>query len=183
MSDNAAGGLELFRYGTFIIRPPVDVRTTVNALRARYDPTSHAVSEAHVTLTQPFVVEPEDETWRAIDAVCAAHEPFEIEFGPLHTFLPYPCVYLDIQPADIVLRLRADLHALGMFNLTLPYTEGFVPHMTISDHYVGEERTREIFAELRDNAPEGTFLCDRITWIVPDDRFTFRVAREVRLGR
>ncbi len=65
----------------------------VNPLRERYDPVSDAICDAHITMTQPFVREPSDADLAVIADVASRHEPLEIVYGPLGTFLPYPCLY------------------------------------------------------------------------------------------
>lgn len=135
-------------------------------------------------MTQPFLREPTDADWQAIQAVTAEHAPFTIEYGPLDSFLPYPCVYLQINPAAPVLALREALHDLGLFNLTLPFSAPgeFVPHMSITDGYPDERQTRLILNALSGSEPVGSFACTEIAYIRPDETFRFGVERTASLG-
>lgn len=171
-----------YAHGTLVIWPPDEVRQPVNRLRGRYDPASQAICDAHITLTQPFLNEPGEEDWRAIEGVLAPFGPFDLSYGPLRTFLPYPCVYLEIEPSETIMRLRSALHKTGLFNPSLPFSdESFIPHMSITDGAPDESQTRAIFAALSGNEPRGRFLCDRIAYIRPDAGFHFEVVREFPL--
>ena len=86
------------------------------------------------------------------------------------------------QPVAPILRLRRDLHALGPFNLSLPHSDDFVPHVTITEALSGPAVDDALVETISRQAPGGTFVCGRVTRIVPDDRFHFRRAREFRFG-
>ena len=171
-----------YRYGTLVIWPPDDLRATVNVLRQRYDPASQAICDAHITLTQPFLSEPTDSDLTNIDEVVAGFLPMEIDYGPLGTFLPYPCVYLAIRPAEPLRALQADLYALGQFDLSAPHSDPdtFVFHVSITDGYPDAEQTALICDALTGSEPTGSFLADSVTWIKPDAAFRFRKKRVFR---
>ena len=172
-----------YRYGTLVLWPPDAVRQQVNALRQRYDPESQRICETHITLTQPLLRGPTEVDWRALQDVVAACSPFTIQYGPLGTFLPYPCIYYAIEPAQKVLALRADVHATGLCNLSLPLTEGFVPHMSLNDGRPDEQATRAIYRDLTQNPPpNGAFHCHDVAYIVPDETFAFTVARRLPMA-
>ncbi len=176
---------QTYCHGTFVIWPPDDVRAAVGALRQRYDPASQAICDAHITLTQPFVREPSAEDLARISETVSDFAPVELEYGPLATFLPYPCVYLDIQPANAVRSLRRALHDLGLFDLSLPFSDPdeFIPHMSITDGYPDEAQTRVTLAALAGSEPRGRFQLTSVAWIRPDDDFHFRTAETFMLGR
>jgi len=172
-----------FRYGTLVLWPPDAVRQQVNALRQRYDPESQRICETHITLTQPLVRVPSEADWRSLQSMVGACSPFTIQYGPLDTFLPYPCIYFRIEPAETVLALRAALHATGLCNLTLPHTEGFVPHMSLNDGRPDEQATRDIYRDLRENPPaNGALHCSDVAYIVPDEAFAFSIARRLPMA-
>ncbi|MFW6075360.1 MAG: 2'-5' RNA ligase family protein [Chloroflexota bacterium] len=181
-ASNETSLREIYRFGTFVLWPPDGVRSQVNPLRAQYDPASQAACEAHITLTQPFSVEPDAAIWERIRHVARLHAPFTVRYGPVNSFLPYPCIYLEIEPAERILQLREDLHALGVFNLDLPHTEGFIPHMSITDGSPDVRETEQILNRLSEDAPSGSFRCTEITYIRPDDSFQFSVIRTFPLG-
>lgn len=171
-----------YAHGTLVIWPPDAVREPVNQLRQRYDPASQAICDAHITLTQPFLTKPDEQDWQGIEAVLARFNPFALGYGPLNSFLPYPCVYLEIEPRETIMRLRSALHETGLFNLSLPFSDdSFIPHMSITDGSPDEGQTRSIIAALAVDEPRGHFLCDRIAYIRPDAAFHFEVARELPL--
>ncbi len=174
----------LYRNGALVIWPPDEVRATVGALRQRYDPASQAICDAHITLTQPFRREPASEDLAAIEHVVAHEKQVEIDYGPVATFLPYPCVYLRVEPDQQIRTLRGGLHDLGMFNLTLPFSDPaeFIPHMSITDGYPDPEQTRWIVDALRGSEPEGAFWLSEIVWIRPDDQFHIEVVMTFALA-
>ena len=174
----------VYQFGTFVIWPPTKLRAEVNRLRQRYDPASQAACDAHITLTQPLLAEPSEDDWPEIERVAGSHSPLIIGYGPLDSFLPYPCVYLRIEPPEALLALRSDLHALGLFNLSLPYSEPaeFIPHLSITDGYPDAAQTRQILDALRGSEPRGSFVASRIAYIRRDERFHFSEVRAFELG-
>lgn len=166
-------------YGLFVIWPPDAVRQVVNRLREAYDPLSQATIEAHITLTQPFLTRPEDGDWARLAEIVAGFEPFDVRYGPAGTFFPSPVIYLEIQPRDQILALRQALHTTGLFNLALPYTDDFVPHMTISESRSDKAADEVMLAEVRSRAPQGKFLLSEITHVLPDRQFHFAIQRSL----
>ncbi len=171
-----------YRHGTLVIRPPQVVRNYVNQWRQQYDPVSHSYAEAHITLTQPFRNPVGDRVLSEIESLLAPERPFEISYGPLRSFLPSPVLWLEVQPADRVLALRQKLHELGLFDLSLPHTEDFVPHMTVTEGLSGTPVDEELHRMLAARIADGSFLCSKIAFIQPDDDFRFQVIREIPLG-
>lgn len=173
----------LYRHGTLVIWPPDEVRAVVGALRQRYDPASQAICDAHITLTQPFMSEPGEDDLSNIGEVVARHLPLEIEYGPLGPFLPYPCVYLQIRPAEPLTALQRALYDLGLFDLSLPHSDPdlYVFHMSITDGYPDEDQTRYVLDGLKGSEPEGRFDAASVAWIRPDSDFHFETVR--RIGR
>jgi 2'-5' RNA ligase len=170
-----------FRHGTFVIQPPAGVRGTVDRLRAECDPTSHSYFGTHITLTQPFVRQPRKDDWTRMVQVAAGFDAFRIEYGPLHSFLPYPCIWFEVRPRERVLEIREAFHAVGLFNLGLPHTDDFIPHMTITEGRSDRKVDESLLAELRDRSTEGSFLCTEVAYIIPDSRFHFAVRRTLAL--
>lgn len=182
MARYASDFQRTYAHGTLVLWPPDAVRAPVNQLRQRYDPASQAICDAHITLPQPFITEPDQEDWRAVEAALANFGPFDLSYGPLRSFLPYPCIYLEIGPRETIMQLRSALHDTGLFNLSLPFSDAsFIPHMSITDGYPDESQTRSIFTALSGSELRGHFLCDRIAYIRPDAGFHFEVARTLPL--
>jgi 2'-5' RNA ligase len=172
-----------YRHGLFVIWPPDGVRQVVNRLRRQYDPESQATIEAHITLAQPFLAQPGEAEWARLAKIVAEFKPFEIRYGPVETFFPNPVIYVAIQPQKRLLALRQALHETGLFNLTLPYTDDFVPHMTITEGLSGGRVVDEsMLAEVRPQASEGTFLLNEIVCVAPDENFHFEISGRLALA-
>ena len=174
---------KVYKYGTFVIWPPEHVRNNVNLLRHQYDPVSQSTCGAHITLTQPFLRQPSSKEWEELHEVVSRFASCEIRYGPLNTFLPYPCIWYEIHPSELVLTIRQALHATGLFNLDLPHTDGFIPHMTITEGQSELNVTEELFTTLRDEISGGTFICSEIALIVPDRHFHFGIKRRLPLRK
>lgn len=168
-----------YRHGTLVIWPPQEVRNYVNQLRERLDPISHRYAEAHITLTQPFREPVTDSVIAKVQAVLDSEKSFAIAYGPLRSFLPSPVLWLDVQPSDRILRLRQKLHAIGVFDLSLPHTDDFRPHMTITEGLSGVPVDDELFRMLEPSISSGSFNCGSIAYIRPNDEFRFEREREI----
>jgi len=173
----------IWGHGTLVILPPADVAAVVDELRRRHDPSSAAIIGAHITLTQPFLSAPAADDLARVEEIVATTEPFTMRWGPLSTFLPYPCIHFEIHPAEPVHRLRGALHALGFFNTVLPYSgDDFIPHMTIAEGSADADETRRLYDDLRDAVPSGTFPCTAVTYCAPDADFRFQPRATFPLG-
>jgi 2'-5' RNA ligase len=172
-----------YQYGILMIWPPDEVREIVNAQRAAYDPVSHAMCDAHVTVTQPLRRRLSCAEWDQLRALLRAHPVFEITYGPINSFLPYPCLWYEIQPRERVLALRHDLHATGYFNLDIPHPQNFMPHMTVTEQLSGTPIVdAALLAQVQSESRPGTFLCDSLAYIVPNADFHFKVVDKLPLG-
>ena len=170
-------------HGALTIWPPDEVRDYVNRIRKRHDPESFRICEAHITLTQPFCHPPVDNVWDQLQRTVSSFSSFDINWGSLNTFLPYPCLYFEISPRQPLRELRHALHQTGLFNLSLPHSEDdFVPHMSITDGFPSVEKTQQLFDSLKDSVEHGTFRCQNVVYIKPDRRFHFRVVKTLNLG-
>ncbi|MEZ4570497.1 MAG: 2'-5' RNA ligase family protein [Thermomicrobiales bacterium] len=168
-----------YQHGTLVIWPPDDLRSIVGELRRRFDPASQAICDAHITMTMPFAIYPSGSDLDRLSDVVALHVPITVEYGPLASFLPYPCVYLEIRPQDRLRSLQSALYDLGLFNLSLPFSDpnDYIFHMSITDGYPDEAQSRHILASLEGFEPRGTFEVSSVEWIVPDSDFRFAAYR------
>jgi 2'-5' RNA ligase len=172
-----------YQYGILLIWPPDEVREIVNAQRKKYDPVSWAMCEAHITVTQMLRRHLLEEEWGEIRQVLSGHERFEITYGPVNSFLPYPCLWYEVHPRERVLALRRDLHATGYFNLDLPHPQNFMPHMTITEQLSGTPVVDEaLLAQVQAESRPGRFRCDSVAYVVPDADFHFKVVEKLPLG-
>jgi 2'-5' RNA ligase len=181
--ENWKGWQKPYQYGTLLIWPPDEVREIINAQRAAYDPVSHAICDAHVTVTQPLRRQLTCAEWDRVRALLRDHPTFEIAYGPINSFLPYPCLWYEIHPRERVLALRRDLHATGYFNLDIPHPQNFMPHMTVTEQFSGPSVDEALLAQLQAESSPGTFRCESLAYIVPNANFHFEVVSTLHLGQ
>ena len=171
-----------YQFGTIVIWPPDEIREIVNSQREKNDPVSQSYCEAHITVTQPFNRWLEAEEWDQLAKLISNIESFIIEYGPLNTFLPYPCIWYEIKPANRVLELRDTLHQTGYFNLEMKHPQNFIPHMTITEGVSGPEVDEDLFQTLQQESGTGSFQCLGLASIAPDQDFRFHVSRILPLS-
>lgn len=168
-----------YRHGVLLLLPPSDVVGDVDELRARYDPVSHEICRAHVTVTEPF---PRPVTTADLDDVAAALAqvaPFEVGWvGPRSTD-PHPGVVLLVDPPEPVLALRRLLHARPAFAGV--EDRGIPPHMTIAE-FLSVEASNRLARQLRGQVSLPRWTCDAVEYVVPDDRFHFEPRARLLLG-
>ena len=56
------------------------------------------------------------------------------------------------------------------------------PHLTVAEFLPDMATSEALKEQLQGKAPEGSFLCDRLTFVVPDDAFCFRRILDLELG-
>jgi 2'-5' RNA ligase len=164
-----------YQFGTLVIWPPDEVREVVNSQRERYDPVSQSYCEAHISVTQPLLTWLDNEAWERMGKSLVEFASFEITYGPLNSFLPYPCIWYEVNPQERVLELRNALHRMGYFNLELKHPKDFIPHLTITEGLSGPTVNEDLVDMLQLESRPGVFLCDGLAYIVPDDNFKMRV--------
>ncbi len=171
-----------YQFGTIVIWPPDEVRVVVNNQREENDPLSQSYCEAHITVTQPLLKNLSESEWNQVLSVVKDFRSFQIDFGPLNSFLPYPCILYEIEPRERILELRQALHQTGFFNLTLPHTEDFIPHMTITEGLSGPTVDENLLKQLQKESCQGSFVCQELAYIVPDQRFCFKEIKTLPLA-
>jgi 2'-5' RNA ligase len=171
-----------YQSGTIVIKPPSQVRAVVDAQRKKYDPVSHQYSETHISVTQPLLGKLAESEWDHLQNLLADIKPFQIDYGPLNSFLPYPCIWYEIEPRDQILALRKTLHQTGYFNLGIRHPENFIPHMTITEGLSGPTVDDRLLLKLKEESGTGSFQCEDLVLIVPDGDFHFHVRRRLALG-
>ena len=171
-----------YQFGTLVIWPPDEIRAVVNSQRERIDPVSGSYCETHITITQPLRRDLGDQEWDQLKAILSNFDSFEITYGPLKNFFPYPCIWYEIQPAEKVLEIRGSLHQTGFFNLDLEHPKDFIPHMTITEGLSGPEVDENLFHTLQQESAQGTFQCAGLVLILPDRDFRFKVKKVLPLS-
>jgi hypothetical protein len=99
-----------YRFGAFYIFPPSGVIEPVDALRRTYDPKSDSYCQAHISLSEPLPEPLMEGQIEEIQRAVSALKSFDIRYGPLRSFPPYPGVCYTITPEDEFRRLRAAIH-------------------------------------------------------------------------
>ena len=171
---------KVYQFGTIVIVPPDEVCEIVDAQRQRIDPVSQSYCGTHITVTQPFIRSLNAAEWGQLNERVKTFESFEIRYGPLKTFLPYPCIYYQIDPSERILEMRGALHRTGFFNLSLSHTHDFIPHMTITEGLSGPSVDEVLFEKLSEESCPGSFRCTELAFIVPDEAFSFQIVYRLR---
>lgn len=171
-----------YQFGTLVIWPPKEIRKLVNMQREHIDPVSQSYCEAHISVTQPLIRKPNDDEWHDLETTISDFGSFDISYGPLNSFLPYPCIWYEIKPAEKVLNLRNLLHQTGFFNLAMKHPENFIPHMTITEGLSGPEVNDDLLNTLQQESGRGSFKCQELAYIIPDKNFRFKVKKVLPLS-
>jgi len=173
-----------YKHGLLVIWPPKEVSIIVNKLKSQYDPLACSYIKAHLTLTQPFLKEPTPSVLKTIEKTLSEFPTFTIDFGPIEVFKNSTVIKYSIKPAKKILTLREKLHQKGYFNLSLPFTEGFIPHMTISEFGVKDLiSARKLAQKLNQENDRGSFICNEIAYVRPDDKFYFKTIKKFKLKK
>ena len=170
---------KVYRFGVILIFPPDPPAGEVNRLREIHDPQGQSYCEAHISLTVPLPRPVDDFHLDELKLLASGFTPITIHYGPLSNYLPAPGVVLTIVPKDILGSLVTTLESASVFENAAPRPYQFSPHLTISE-FIDAERTSELMVELQDKTPEGEFICDCVSYAVPDENFHF--TERVRLA-
>lgn len=170
-----------YRLGLILIMPPQEVSQQIDPLRAKYDPRSYAICPTHISVSDPLrremTLEVEDEIRHILGAV----KPFMLHFDKPHASTEHGGVAYPIEPKEPIVALKEALHAASAFAGEV-YRRRHIPsHMTIAEFITIEDSLR-LRTQLQDSAPSGSFLCDRLEFIVPDEDFHFQRAATFFLG-
>jgi hypothetical protein len=103
------------RFGVVLILPPEPVRSSVNALRGKYDPRSQSYCDAHISLTVPLPRAPQAGDWVELEAAALAVRSFSVHYGPSKPFLPNPGAAFHVEPQAEIDNLRRSLEASAIF--------------------------------------------------------------------
>ncbi len=161
-----------YRFGVILLFPPEIPAAEVNRLRDIHDPRGQSMCHAHISLTVPLPRPMEEYHLDELKESASGIEPFPVHYGPLSNYLPAPGVVLAIEPKDRLAGLVEKLEACSVFDEAPPRRYPFSPHLTIAE-FISGERTLELMDELKGKTPEGDFLCDHVSYAVPDENMFF----------
>ena len=170
-----------YRLGVILVLPPPDVSRELDRLGARYDPRSAAWCPAHISLSDPLSREMSPEVAGEIRGVLSDVLPFNLHFDRLYASTRHAGVAYRIAPRAPVERLKELLHGTSAFADAAHRRRRIAPHMTIAE-FISIEESLELCARLQDTAPTGSFMCDRLAYMVPDESFRFRKRLTFPLG-
>jgi hypothetical protein len=89
-----------YRFGAFYIFPPTGIIEEMDRLRELYDPTSASICQAHISLSEPLQSPPTAADLKEIRQRLSRIKPFDLHYGPLRSFLPYPGVTYAVSPEE-----------------------------------------------------------------------------------
>jgi 2'-5' RNA ligase len=173
---------EEYRYGAFFIFPPTGIIEPVDELRRRYDPRPANAAQAHVSLSEPLLGPLTQVQLNELTGVLASIQPFQVHYGPLRSFPPYPGVTYAISPEEPFIALRTAIHATSMFTSSPLSRRDIPPHMTIAE-FISLEDTERLLVSLSGKVPEGDWLVDAVEYAVPDRQVHFHRVLTLFLGR
>lgn len=171
-----------YKFGAFFIYPPTEILKTIDKLRELHDPKSASISQTHISLSDPLTAPLTSEQLEELQIALLQIEPFEIHYGPLRSFPPYPGVTYTITPEDKFMKLRKAIHETSIFKDSPLTRRDRAPHMTIAE-FITVEKTNELLEELQGKVQEGTFLCNTIALAIPNKDFHFQRALDIPLGK
>jgi 2'-5' RNA ligase len=162
-----------YRLGLILIMPPEEVSQRIDPLRAKYDPRAYAICPTHISLSDPLRREMTPERDAEIRRILSSIQPFTLCFDKLQASTEHPGVAYPIRPHEPIDTLKEALHTASVFAGETYYRRNIPPHMTIAE-FISIEDGLKLCAQLQDTAPSGSFLCDRLEFIVPDKDFHFQ---------
>ena len=170
-----------YRLGLILIMPPKEVSDLIDPLRERYDPKSHATCGTHISVSDPLNLEMTPDLETEIRAVLLDFQPFELHFRTLHASRKHPGVSYSILPEEPIRALQEALHESRAFSGKVYKRRHIPPHMTIAE-FISIQESLQLCDRLQDTAPKGSFICDRLEFIVPDDNMRWHREITFMLG-
>ena len=170
-----------YRLGLILIMPPEDVARQIDPLRAEHDPHAFAICPTHISLSDPLRREMTAELKAETREILSRIEPFTLHYGKPHASPKRGGVAHPITPQAPIHDLKEALHRAAVFEGKAYGRRSIPAHMTIAE-FLSIEDSLELCPELQNSAPSGSFLCDQLTFIVPDQDFHFHRVGTFFLG-
>ena len=171
-----------YRLGIILIMPPPEVADQINPLRVKYDPYAYAICPTHITVSDPLGLEMTPERDAEIAKILSSVDPFMLHFDKPHASRERSGLTYPVHPAEPIHALRTILHQASVFTRDGYWTRTVPPHMTVAE-FVSIEESWRIKEEIEGTAPSGSFLCDRLEYIVPDINMHFQSVKWYALGK
>ena len=170
-----------YRFGTLAFLPKGELGRVSDQLRSRWDPASSKSCPAHITISQPFTVAPDLSQIDKIKEFLNQFKAFELQIGLVRSSPNKKLIWLDVNPKQQILQIRDGLHDLNLFRLDLPFTNGFIPHLTISEVERSPYEAKRIIDDLNSLLNPWNILFDSVSWIIPDENFIFQEYKSFKL--
>jgi hypothetical protein len=171
-----------YRLGLILIMPPEEVSQQIDPLRQNYDPYAFAICPTHISISDPLLRELTPAYEKEIEEILRRIEPFVLHYDKPHASTEHAGIAYPITPQQPIDQLKDTLHTTTVFDGKV-YRRRHIPaHMTIAE-FISIEDGLKLCAELQETAPSGSFLCDRLEFIVPDQDFHFQRVRTFFLGK
>jgi len=160
-------------FGVILVMPPPHVASSIDALRQAYDPKSHAICSAHISVSAPLRRELSDRDRGEIQGLLRAVEPFEVHFDGPTASLHHPGVTCPVAPQERFDELKYVIHQSSVFKGAVSERREIPAHMTIAE-FVTIAESLKIVGELANKASSGSFWCDRLEYVAPDSTFRLK---------
>lgn len=170
-----------YRLGLILIIPPPKVSNQIDPLRAYHDPRAFRSCPTHISISDPLQRELTPSLDAEIHSILGQIEPFRLCYDKPAASNTHPGVAYPITPQEPIDDLKAQLHQAEVFAGKVYRRRSIPAHMTIAE-FVSIEESWKILGEIIDSAPSGSFLCDRLALIIPDEKFRFRQFKTYPLG-
>ncbi len=170
-----------YRLGLILIMPPENVSRQIDLFRAKHDPYAFAICPTHISVSDPLHREMTTELEEEIRDILSRIEPFTLHYDKPHASPKRGGVAYPITPQKPIDDLKEALHSAAIFEGKVYQRRNVRAHMTIAE-FLSIEDSLKLCAELQDSAPSGSFLCDRLEFIVPDQDFHFQKVGQFFLG-
>lgn len=170
-----------YRFGVLLILPPPETIKQVDKLRAKYDPKSYSICAAHISVSDPLSRPMTSDLQDEIRGVLSTIDPFQLHYDAPQATTEYAGVYYPIRPQEPIDALKQALHRSSAFGGDTHERRNIPAHMTIAE-FVSIEDSLKLCDTIRGTAPVGSFRCDKLSYVVPDERFCFREAKSFPLG-
>ena len=161
-----------YRFGLILIIPPHEVSAVIDPVRKKIDPRSAAMCQAHVSVSDPLQCEMAPGLQREIQSALRHFRPFLLHYGEPHPSPGRPGIVCPISPQEPINLLKRALHSTAAFSRDAYNRRNIPAHLTIAE-FVSTEDSRHSYAEIKERIKAGSFLCDRLEFIVPDRHFHF----------
>ena len=162
-----------YRLGLILIMPPPEVSQKIDLLRAKYDPRSADSCPTHISLSDPLSREMTLDLIDEINNVITDVQPFTLHYDKPHASTRHPGVSYPIRPREPIDNLKQILHGTSAFSGEAYHRRNIAPHMTIAE-FISIDESLALCTQLQNSAPSGSFLCDKLEFIVPDESFRFK---------